>query len=731
LKRKAGAASTAPTLLAPSSPPSSSLRPCPPPPPSAPTSPGSSIPTIKNNLASPPATAAAALLQKKKKEKKQAPPKKQKTLSRRLNSVEAFFAWGAEVKGAFSIGLCVQLRSIKNKIHPLLLEVAVSEASLLDQPLARCLTTNADSFVPFRMPRVWLHLGAPAPEFVVVEREGDAHWERELERACNRPFRTEEVVLEAEGGEEGEGEGKRRKPKVVRGQRACSFVLLRGGDRNVDVEKGDVENDDNGTKHELVVRLHHALFDGKAAVAFVGDVLRRYEAKVAALEGEEELAAAVVVASAAVAAASSSDAALDGGGSDDGASTPPRAAPPTSALPSPALSSSPVTPLARWPSLTSARGGGGGGVASRSLSPVPRLGSSSSSSSSPSWSPPPPPPSNFFCTSLPPSSSALSRRLGPRAYFTRIVANVMLMHEGLALARKGLGLKLVAATEVGEGEGEEEEKEKKKEKSNDNAASLPPSLSPSPSPSSTPSSEERCSVSTSSLSVEETRALLCACRCQGSSANSALAAAALASAAAVGSVSRRSGGLSLQTHFDLRRQLRAAKSSSSSPVGLCSFSEIKWFPRGAFEDGKGKEGGDGDDCDDDRGGGKVAKLWEFARAYGRSVRAAGKVPEGAGLMERLLGPWRMAPPLTFRLQVRKGRGGFGFEKWRKKRDEKRKSEKAKNKKKLKKNFFQISSLSLLSRSSPTSSKRPPRQRSAARPSPASTWACPTWEGSTS
>ena len=390
------------------------------------------------------------------------------------------------------------------------------------------------------------------------------------------------------------------------------------------------------------MRLHHALFDGKAAVAFVGAVLRRYEAKIVALEAAEGIAAAVQAA--ALAAAAVADG-RGGGDSGEGAATPPRAPP---LLPPAALSSSPVTPLARWPSAPSTPGAFGVGVGvgggSRSLSPDPR-------SPLPLLPPPSPPPSSPFA-SLPPSSSALSLRLGPRAFFTRIVSNVMLMHEGLALARKGLGLKLPR----GGGEQEEEREEGGKGTGGDREAPVgappppPPLSSPSPPspPPAPPRSEERCAVSTFALSVEETGAFLLACRCRGSSANSALAAAALASASAVGGAGGRGGGLSLQTHFDLRGPLGAAGlPTGSPPVGLCSFSEIKWFPRAAFEARGGDGGGGGAES-------ATEKLWSFAKSYGRSVRDAGRVPAGAGLLQRICGPWRMMPPLTFRLQVRKG-----------------------------------------------------------------------------
>ena len=99
---------------------------------------------------------------------------------------------------------------------------AASEASLLDQPLARAVVCHAASFDPLRPPRLVLAAGAPAPEFAVLRRRGGAHWERELERACNRPFRSEEVVLPAGAGVGGAtGRG-----GAVRAQRACSFVLL-------------------------------------------------------------------------------------------------------------------------------------------------------------------------------------------------------------------------------------------------------------------------------------------------------------------------------------------------------------------------------------------------------------------------------------------------------------------------------------------------------------------------
>ena len=624
-------------------------------------------------LSGSPAAAAAAAPHPRRSKPRH--PPRPKTLSRRLNSVEAFFAGGAEVKGAFSIGLCVQLREAaaaataaarngsggekKKGIDADLLRAAACEASLLDQPLARALTDRAASFSPFALPRVVLPRGAPPPEFLVLRREDAAHWEREMERACNRPFRSEEVALLDESDVENEDEmtagesatkakKKKKKKRTVRGQRACSFVLLLNEDADAaDAEEGVEEgegggeqgNDSGGRHHELVVRFHHALFDGKAAVAFVGAVLRRYEAKVAAREEAEEIAAAVT---AAIAAAAENDDDDDNDRSGDGgASTPDRVlSPPSSALSSSPIS--PISPLARWPSVPSTLGafdGKVGGGDSGSLSPEPRP-----SPSLPAFAPPPPPrshsssPSSF--ASLPPSTSALSLRLGPRAFFTRIVANVMLMHEGLALARKGLGLKLpVSNGKEGSGGGG----------GGGEAAAPPPSFS-----------EERCAVSTFALSVEETRAFLRSCRLEGTSANSALAAAALASAAAVGEVSERSGGLSLQTHFDLRGHLKAAGPSSSNssssssrpspPVGLCSFSEIKWFPLAAFDDAGGEGEGEG------HGGGVRAsstrKLWEFARRYGKSVRAAGKVPEGAGFLQRLCGPWRMAPPLTFRLQVR-------------------------------------------------------------------------------
>ena len=349
---------------------------------------------------------------------------KTKTLSRRLNSVEAFFAWGAEVKGAFSIGLCVQLQENKVKeegkkggINVGLLRAAVEEASWLDQPLARAVVVRPASFAPFRLPRVLLPAsGAPPPEFVVLEREDGSHWEREMERACNRPFRSEVVALE--------------KGKTVRAQRACSFVLLLGGE---DEEEGG--GGSNKRHHELVVRLNHALFDGKAAVAFLGAMLRRYEAKVAAQEEAEKIAEAVATAAALAAAPA---AATDGDDGSEGALTPARALSPSSAL-----SSSPISPLARWPSAPSTPGeqldGGSGSGSGDSRSPSPEPRSSSSPSSPPLSSSSAP-----FFTSLPPSSSALSLRLGPRAFLTRIVANVMLMHEGLALARKGLGLRLPA-----------------------------------------------------------------------------------------------------------------------------------------------------------------------------------------------------------------------------------------------------------------------------------------------
>jgi len=588
------------------------------------------------------------------KKTKRPPPRERagKSLSRRLNSVEAFFAWGAEVKGAFSIGLCVQLRASDGRraLDPGLLRDAASEASLLDQPLARAVVCHAASFDPLRPPRLVLAAGAPAPEFAVLRRRGGAHWERELERACNRPFRSEEVVLPAGAGVGGAtGRG-----GAVRAQRACSFVLLLRGEDGEGEEGGragdgaddGAATDDGGKHHELVVRLHHALFDGKAAVAFVGAVLRRYEAKIVALEAAEGIAAAVEAAALAAAAAAVGRGGGDGG---EGAATPPRTPP---LLPPAALSSSPVTPLARWPSAPSTPGAFGGGVGvgggSRSLSPDPR-------SPLPLPPPPSPPPSSPFA-SLPPSSSALSLRLGPRAFFTRIVANVMLMHKGLALARKGLGLKLPR----GGGEQEEEREEGGKGTGGDREAPVgapppPPPLSspypPSPPPA-PPRSEERCAVSTFALSVEETGAFLLACRCRGSSANSALAAAALASASAVGGAGGRGGGLSLQTHFDLRGPLGAAGlPTGSPPVGLCSFSEIRWFPRAAFEARGGDGGGGGG------GGGAEAateKLWSFAKSYGRSVRDAGRVPAGAGLLQRICGPWRMMPPLTFRLQVRKG-----------------------------------------------------------------------------
>jgi hypothetical protein len=415
--------------------------------------------------------------------KRQKPNQRQKTLSRRLNSVEAFFAWGTELKGAFSLGLAIPLEEPNDRVFessdgragrgrgegiPALLERAIAEASLLDQPLARGLVTRPASFVPFRLPRVVVPPGAPNPELVAVPRKNEDHWRSELERAVNTPFTSSEVVLSA-GDDDGVDASERqkeknkkkknkknKKKKTILAQRACSFVLLLNDDEhdNDDGNGDDDEDKDDASaavvvvgsddkrlspttkrRHELIARFNHALFDGRGALEFVCLVLRRYEALV---DGASAAAAAAAAfADAAKAAAASAG---EGGQEEEGEER--------DGVDAPARSRSPVSALSRWPSVASALGRRGGGSGSRSgspsLSPSPSPLPSRSRSPSPQPQPQPQPmvmkaKRVFFSSSsssfaqaplptsspfkrLPPTSSTLCRKLGPRMFFTRIIA---------------------------------------------------------------------------------------------------------------------------------------------------------------------------------------------------------------------------------------------------------------------------------------------------------------------